>query len=84
VLVVAVLPRDGVRERLIIELLLTRGDGSRLSVRLGDELGSPHIGHPELHGSKSLPPEPVSVLTDTLTGGGYVLVLHVTLERGSA
>jgi hypothetical protein len=59
---------DRIDERLIVGLALARSDRSGLSMGLGDELGRTNIGHPNLHRTQPLAPEPLAMLADAITG----------------
>ena len=75
------IPRYGVDERLIIDGVAAGRHRSRLPVRLGRELGRPHVGHPDLDRSQTLGAKSRSVRPHLRAiWFSHPIMLHVTLN----
>jgi len=63
---------------LIVRLVLARRDSSRLPMCFGNELRSPDVRDPNLHGPKPLGAQPPPMLTYSIPGARHAAMLHVT------
>ncbi len=69
---------NGIHKLLIVRLVLARRDSSRLPVRLGDELRSPHVRNPYLNGPEPLGAQPPPMLAYSIPGCWPCRTSHVT------
>lgn len=74
---------DGVDERLIVGLMLTDRDGSRLAVRFRDELRSAYVGHPDLNRPETLRAQALAMFAYPIACARHGVMLHVTRLAGN-
>ncbi len=76
---------DRVDVRLVVDLMLAGGDGSRLAVSFPDKFRRPDVGHPNLDGSKPLRAQPLAMFAHSLATAvigkdGKVVAFYPTNE----
>ncbi len=59
--------RDRIDVRLVVDLMLAGGDGSRLAVSFRDKFRRPDVGHPNLDGSKPLRAQSLAMFAHPLS-----------------